>query len=293
MPIFSKLEKNGIIEEVKTNYPSKTEQGFQYNLEVFTGLRIIKKVFGDEWFQRASQDIGDTKMDPLQEPPIKYYLKMNEPKKIVQLLNFANFLRNLYGKCNLDEKIKEYTKKQNRASITTESFNKLHTELKIADYFLEKGFKVKFLKESKSKKTPDLKIISKDGDALIECKRKKDDGKILVDSIRESFSVAKEQLENSDLPGIIYIDIPIMKNFKVSSKRREFQLDDLFLLSKNVHYLVLGGEWQEISEPGRVHTETFMYSYENKIADPKLSPSIEDVVRDIVPPPQKLSLLDD
>ena len=90
MHIFSKLEKDEIIEEVKTNYPSKTEQGFQYNLEVFTGLRIIKKVFGDEWFQRASQDIGDTKMDPLQEPPIKYYLKMNEPKKIVQILNFAN-----------------------------------------------------------------------------------------------------------------------------------------------------------------------------------------------------------
>ena len=293
MPIFSKLEKDEIMKEVRTKYPSKTEQGFQYNLEVYTGLRIIQKVFGDDWYQRASQGIGDTGVDPLEEPPIKYYLKMKEPKKIVQLLNFANFLRNLNGKCNLDEKIKEYTKKQNRTSITTESFNKLHTELKIANYFVEKGFKVKFLGESKSQKTPDLKISFKGDDALVECKRKKDDGKILVDSIRESFSVANEQLENSDLPGIIYIDIPIVKNFKVSSKRREFQIDDLFLLSKTVHYLVLGGEWQEIGEPGIVHTETFMFSFENKTADPKLSPYIEDVVRDIFSPPQKLSLLDD
>ena len=45
--------------------------------------------------------------------------------------------------------------------------------------------------------------------------------------------------------------------------------------------------------PGRVRTRSYMYSFENKTSELKLSPSIEDMVRDIKPTPLKSSLLMD
>lgn len=218
---------------------------------------------------------------------------MNEPEKIVLLLSFADSLRNLYGRCNLEQKINEYVRKQRRAPITTESFNKLHTELKVASYFVEKGFEVEFLKEEKYKKTPDLKITANDGCAVIECKRKKDDDKIFVESIRNSILEANSQVDDSVIPAMIFVDIPISKDFQVKSKTREVSWDELYPQLKTVHYILISGEWQTMMAPGRIRTRTYMYSYENKMSDLKLSPSIEDVVRDIKPAPLKASLLID
>ncbi|MCH8916170.1 MAG: hypothetical protein IIA82_10080 [Thaumarchaeota archaeon] len=292
MSVFSESEKEAIVAEVRTKYQCKSDIEFKSYVEVIAGLRIINKILGREWYQRAAEGIEDFDDNSLQAHPIRYYLKMDEPKKIVRLLNFANFLRNLYGKCNLDEKIKEFTRKQKHAPITTESFNKLYTELKIASHFIENGFKVEFLKETKSKKTPDLKITANDGCALIECKRKKDDDEILVESLTNSILEANSQLEDSEIPAIIFVDIPISDDFQVKSKTREVSWDEIFLQLKTVHYVLVSGEWQAVI-PGRVRTRSYMYSFENKTSELKLSPSIEDMVRDIKPTPLKSSLLMD
>lgn len=292
MVVFTKSEKDAIIEEVKTKYPCNTDREFKQYVEVIAGLRIISKVLGNEWYKRAAEDIEESSEGSLKEHPIKYYLRMDDPKKIVQLLNFANCLRNLHGKCNLGMKIKEYTRIRKRTPITTERFNKLYTELKVASHFVEKGFGVEFLKESKSIKTPDLKISAKDGCALIECKRKKDDDKIFVESIRDSIIAANSQLVDSEIPGMIFVDIPITEEFKVQSKTREVSWDELYPQLKTVHYVLISGEWQSMV-PGRVRSRTYMYSFENKMSDLKLPASIEDVVRDIKPAPLKSSLLDD
>lgn len=291
MTVFSESEKEAILSEVRTKYQCKSNTEFKSYVEVIAALRIINKILGHEWYQRAGEGI-EVENNSLQDHPIKYYLKMDEPKKIIQLLNFANFLRNLYGKCNLDEKIKEYTRKQKRTKITTESFNKLYTELKIASHFVEKGFKVEFLKESKFKKTPDLKISASDGSALIECKRKKDDNKLFVESLTNSILDANSQLEHLEIPAMIFVDIPISDDFEVKSKTREVSWDEIFLQMKTVHYVLIAGEWQ-ITKPGRVRTTTYMNSFQNKTSDLKIPPSIEDVVRDIKPAPIKASLLMD
>lgn len=292
MAVFSESEKKAIIDEVRTKYQYKSETEFKSYVEIIAGLRIINKILGREWYQRAAEGIVGSEDNSLQDHPIRYYLKMDEPKKIVQLLNFASFLRDLHGKCNLDEKIKEYTRKQKRAPITTESFNKLYSELKIASHFVNKGFKVEFLKETKSKKTPDLKIIANDGCALIESKRKKDDGEIFVESLTNSILEANSQLEDYKIPAMIYVDIPISEDLKVKSKTREVSWDEVFPQLKTVHYVLIAGEWQSMV-PGRARTRTYMNSFENKISDLKLPPSIEDIVRDIKPAPLKRSLLMD
>lgn len=292
MPVFSESEKKAIKDEVRKKYQCRSETEFKQYVEVIAGLRIINKILGREWYQRAAEGIEESEESSLQDHPIKYYLKMDEPKKIVQLLTFASFLRDLYGKCNLDEKIKEYTRKQKRAPITTESFNKLHTELKIASHFVNKGFKVEFLKETKRKKTPDLKITANDGCALIECKRKKDDGEMFVESLTDSILAANSQLEGSKVPAMIFVDVPISDDLKVKSKTREVSWDEVFPQLKTVHYVLIAGEWQTMV-PGRAHATTYMNSFENKMSDLKLPPSIEDIVRDIKPSPLKPSLLMD
>ena len=292
MPVFSESEKKAIIDEVRIKYQCKSDTEFKSYVEIIAGLRIIEKILGREWCQRAADGIERSEKNSLQDHPIRYYLKMDEPKKIVQLLNFASFLRDLHGKCNLDEKIKEYTRKQKRTPITTESFNKLYSELKIASHFVNNGFKVEFLKETKSKKTPDLKITANDGYALIECKRKKDDDEIFVESLTNSILEANSQLEDYEIPAMIYVDIPMSEDLKVKSKTREVSWDEVFPQLKTVHYVLIAGEWQTMV-PGRVRTITYMNSFENKISDLKLPPSIEDIVRDIKPAPLKRSHLMD
>ena len=292
MAVLSESEKKEIINEVRTKYQYKSETEFKSYVEIIAGLRIINKILGKEWYQRATKEIVGSEENSLQNHPIKYYLKMDEPKKIVQLLNFASFLRDLYGKCNLDEKIKEYTRKQKRAPITTEAFNKLYSELKIASHFVNNGFQVEFLKETKSKKTPDLKITANDGCALIECKRKKDDDEIFVESLTNSILDANSQLEDSEIPAMIFVDIPISEDLKVKSKTREVSWDEVFPQLKTVHYVLIAGEWQTL-KPGRVRTLTYMNSFENKLSELKLPPSIEDIVRDIKPASSKRpSLMD-
>jgi len=185
--VFSESDKKDIINEVKTNYQYKSEVEFNEYVQVIAGLRIINKILGNEWYQKAKNDIvKNTNSDSSKKHPIAYLLKFNQPEKMVRLLNFANFLRNLYGKTNLEERILDYVRKEKRTSITTENFEKLYTELKVASYFSQRDLQVKFLKEEKSRKTPDLQVDAKDGSAAVECKRKKYQESFFIESVIDS-----------------------------------------------------------------------------------------------------------
>lgn len=292
--IFSESDKKDIINEVRTKYQYKSEVEFNEYVQVIAGLRIIDKILGNEWYQKAKNDIvNNTNSDSAKDHPIAYFLKFNQPEKMVRLLNFANMLRNLYGKTNLEEKIQNYVRKEKRASITTESFEKLYTELKVASYFSQRGLQVKFLKEVKSSKTPDIQVDAKDGLAVVECKRKKYQGSFFIESVIDSILDANTQLTDSKIPGIIYVDIPITPSGpKVDTKFKDTKLESIYPQLKTVHYIMIAGEWSIIAEPGRAYTKSHMFTFENKMSDLKLSPTIEDLMRDITHPPPR-SLLED
>lgn len=292
MPIFSQKEKENVLQEVQIKYDCSSGTQFKMYVEVIAGLKIINKVLGNDWYNKAESQINRSDLESLQEHPIKHYLRFDKPENMVQLLQFASCLRDLYDTTNLEQKVKEFTRKRKKSPITTESFDKFHTEIKVGSVFVRRGLSIEFLKETKNKKTPDLKISGKDGNALLECKRKTVGGEFKVDSLLTSIATANKQLETSNLPGIIYIDIPLTSGIKIGSKFREVSFDEIYPELKTVHYIVISGEWQEVI-PGRARTTTYMNSFENKTSEFKLPPSIEDIVRDIHPPPIKPSLLDD
>lgn len=291
MPIFSQQEKKSIVNEVRTKYNATSDIQFKMYIEIIAGLRIINKVLGNEWYMKAESQIRDSNFNSVEEHPISHYLKLDKPENMVQLMHFASCLRDLYDTTNLAQKVNEFTKKRKNAPITIEDFDKFHTEIKVASVFVRKGLSVSFVKEIKNKKTPDLKVSGKDGEASVECKRKTVDNKFSVDSLRASFTTANKQLESSKLPGIIYIDIPIKSNIKIESKFRELSFNEIFPEILATHFIVIAGEWQQVI-PGRARTITYMFSYENKMSELKLPPSVLDIVCDIHPPPIKPSLLE-
>ncbi|MDE2588083.1 MAG: hypothetical protein KGL95_00230, partial [Patescibacteria group bacterium] len=219
-----------------------------------------------------------------------------QPEKMIKLLNFANLLRNLYGKSNVEEKIQDYVRKEKRSTVTTEKFNKVYTELKAANYFLDKGFRIQFLKERNDKKTPDFQVFAKDGSALVECKRKKEQKELLIEGILDSARDANKQLKNSEIPGIIFIDIPLRPSEpKIIKKIEATSLGDVFPELETVHYILISFEWTEkqyhktIPNLGRAYTKSHMFPYQNKMSDLKLSASLESVMLDItISPPRSL-----
>lgn len=285
--ILSDSEKQDVINEVTNKYPCRSEVEFKMYLEVIAGLRIINKILGDEWYQKARNEITQDN-NSSKKHPIANYLRLDQPEKMVRLLNFANFLRNLYGVSNVVEKIQDYVRKEKHTTITTETFNKIYTELKVANYFADKGFGIHFIKEQKEQKTPDFRVDARDGSALVECKRKKEQNELIIESIIDSVLDANEQLDDSEIVGIIYIDIPFQPSKpKVIKKFESTNLEDTFRYLNTVHYVLIGGEnpiklrHKTIPNLGRAATQTYMYSFQNKMSDLKLSPSLESAVTDI------------
>jgi len=294
MGVFSESEKKDVLKEVTTKYQYNSQVEFNEYVQVIAGLRIINKILGNEWYQKAKDDmVNDTNSNNTEEHPIADLLRFNQPEKLVRLLNFANFLRNLYGKTNLEEKIQNYVRKEKRVSITTERFEKLYTELKVANYFSQRDLQVKFIKEDKSSKTPDIQVDAPDGSAVVECKRKKFQESFHIESVIDSILDANTQLISSKIPGIIYVDIPITTaGPKVDTKFKDTKLELIYPQLKTVHYIMIAGDWSLVPKPGYAYTKSHMFTYENKMSDLKLSPFIEDLMRDITHPPPR-SLLED
>lgn len=296
--ILSESEKQDIIKEVINKYPNSSEVQFKMYVEVIAGLRIINKILGDEWYQKAKNEILQ-ETDTSKKHPISNYLRLDQPEKLVRLLNFANFLRNLYNVSNVVEKIQDYVRKEKRTTITTETFNKVFTELKAANYFADKGFRINFIKEERGKKTSDFRVDAKDGSALVECKRKKEQEKLIIESILDSILDANEQLTKSEIPGIIFIDIPFGEvKPEIIKKIEAVKLEDVYPQLKTVHYVLISGEMavkqyhKTIPNLGRAYVHSYMFPYQNKMSEFRLSPSLESVLLDITISRPKPLLLD-
>ena len=286
--IFSESEKLNILNEARKNQP-RSETQLRMYCEVIAGLRIINRFLGDNWYQKAKREILDGTFNNKKEHPVANYLRFDKPEKMIKLLSFANYIRNLHGVSNVEEKIEDYVKRERHTTITTEKFDKIYTELKAANYFTDKDFRVNFIKEQRDRKTPDFQVFAKDGSALVECKRKKEQEKLIIDNILETVLDANEQLENAEIAGIIFVDIPFGDEVKpeIIKKVEATKLEDVFPHLDTVHYVIIGGEGvvkakhRTIPNLVRVATEGHWFSYENKMSDLKLPPSLESSVRDI------------
>ena len=279
--ILNNQDKDDFISFLNMQNISSSNRNYKSYCEVLAAQRIIQKIFGEKWCEKINKNLEDSSCNDLQLHPLDFYLTEKNPMKMMHLCHFGSILKSLYGKSNLEDKIQEFVKKQKYSAANTFSFNSLYTELKVANYFLKRGLNVTFLIEKKNK-TPDLLIHSNDGSAYVECKRKNFDEKLLVDNITRSVEEASSQLEGKELPGVVYVDTPLSKSIKVISKFREFSFNELFLTFENIHYVVLG--FQLDQKIGSMYgTQSFLYSYQNKTSEKKLSPSIEDLMKDIYP----------
>ncbi len=95
MPIFSSEEKENVINEVRTKYNTTSDVQFKMYVEIIAGLRIINKVLGRDWYQKAESQIKSSDLESVEEHPINHYLRLDKPEKMVQLMHFASCLRDL------------------------------------------------------------------------------------------------------------------------------------------------------------------------------------------------------
>lgn len=304
MKIFSEQEKNSIINEIQTKYQNQDQMDFENKVEILASLRIMDKFLGNEWYRKSgkwqtarkfTKILGLKERGTLETSrphPITKYLGTGQPDDVGRLVNFANFLRNLYGRSNVQEKLRDYVKKEKRAEIQTTPFDKMYFELKSASYYAQKNFRIEFIKERKRIRTPDLKIMGKDGHAYLECKRKEEQKEYSIKGIINSIRSAYDQLREQDSAGIITVELPMGKNFpriELSSLTEQIHL--IFPELPMVSYVIILGEgiWKEGE---KVHFTTKSRSVHNPHSIKSLPPSIEEVTKFMKSANQK-SLLED
>ena len=184
MSILNDEEKRAILWEASVLAEGETREVKRLVEEIRASLYIIEKLLGKEWcckaknFMDVPNWVADSNfkdynylLEQRKRPPLTALLKGEQPEGYFRIIEFAGFLRDLWGKSNIDEKIKEYEKQERRGALSFDHFNRLFFELKVAAYCKRKGLEVNFIPKQKYP-TPDLKISSPRGTSYIECKRK-------------------------------------------------------------------------------------------------------------------------
>ena len=299
LKIFSEQEKNAIINKIKemqTKNPNQDQKDFENKVEILAALRIMNKLLGEEWYRKAGNWPTDKEQGTLETSrphPTSKYLGTGQPDDVGRLVNFANFLRNLYGRSNVQEKLRDYVKKEKRTEIQTTPFDKMYFELKSANYYAKKNFRIEFIKERKGIRTPEFKIMGKDGHAYLECKRKEEQKEYSIKGIiNNSIRDAYEQLRKQDSAGIISVELPMGKNFhRIELPSLIEQIHLIFPELPMVSYVIILGEgiWKEGE---KVYVTTISRSIHNPHSIKSLPPSIEKVTKFMKSANQK-SLLED
>lgn len=209
--ILSEWDKKYVKELADILLEDKKDWKKRENLEeLWAAIYIIEKILGSEWYRRSVSEISEGKQyeEDIEnfQTPISFYLGKKTPEFYMRIIQFASFLTILIDKSNVEDKIRDYTKRERRAEVTRNIFDGLFFELKTATYFADKGFTVEFVKEKQHVRTPDLKVSSPLNNTLaIECKRKRTEGfelKKILDSVYE----ASHQLEESHNDGIVAVE---------------------------------------------------------------------------------------
>ncbi|MDE1843946.1 MAG: hypothetical protein KGI10_01300 [Thaumarchaeota archaeon] len=214
MKLFSDPEKSQIQQDALRVAGKPDDPRHNHNVqELLMALQIILHVLGKEWYERAGKEMNASfdvqTLSRNNQSPISYYLGSGDPSKFIRLIAFAVFLKNLLGKTNIQTKLRAYAKENRKKDqvIPIDKFDSTYFELKVANYFLNGGFRVEFIKELRNEQTPDLRITSSSGSTLVECKKKRSKNSYSVSNITDTIHVANNQLESFNATGIIAIEI--------------------------------------------------------------------------------------
>lgn len=182
--------------------------------EILGAMTIIENALGREWcLASTNKQFRENKrrlFDSGKDHPLSKLLGAKEMESwhISQIIGFAACLENLSDIEGFKEKIKKYVGKKPSTEITFHDFESLFFELRVANSYKNSGLEVDLLKEN-NVPTPDLRIQSNNGSALLECKKKRYDNYSLssvLDTIRKTND---EQLEPRGESGIIAVDLSL------------------------------------------------------------------------------------
>jgi hypothetical protein len=143
-------------------------------IELQAALRIIEKLLGADWYNKACENnskLGQDRVGPIAA------LLMDRPFGKDKIIHFAEFMRVLWGNnTNIENKIDNYmAAREKNGDISLAHFNRLAFELQVASLFKNLGIDVYFLPQQKGKnmkKLPEFKLSSLQGTTYVECKKK-------------------------------------------------------------------------------------------------------------------------
>lgn len=211
MSLISDEEKASIKEFCKKAEDKKSAENMK---ELSAAMTIIENVLGRKWCiastNKKYRETTSRLFDPKKKHPFSQILGREhwDPKIFSKLILFAHYITDLYDGEDFKEKITKYVRNESRSEVTYYAFESLFFELKVASLYHRSGMQVEFLRES-IVPTPDLKIISKNGSAFLECKKKRYQT-YSISSILDTIKKANdEQLEPRQESGIIAIDLSL------------------------------------------------------------------------------------
>lgn len=218
MDILTKSQKEEAV-RISREIAKNDEKKF-FNLKnLFGALQILENTLGIEWCRRMFTD-SKNKSNNLS---VREIVLSGDPKDWVNLIHFAECVKDLWNSdTNIKEKLIEYSQTSSKPNtiVDEDKFSSTLFELTVAHLFSSKGFKIKFIKEYKKRKTPEMKIISSTGTIVfLECKRKKFQEEYKKEDLLDPISKADKQFESLNEMGILFLLIPFS-----TSKIREQNL---------------------------------------------------------------------
>jgi len=245
--ILSEWDKKYVKELADNLLEDKKDWKKRENLEeLWAAIYIIEKILGSEWYRRSVREIREGKQNEEDvdnfQTPISFYLGKKTAEFYMRIVQFASFLTILIDKSNVEEKIRDYSRREKRAEVTRNIFDGLFFELKTATYFADKDFIVEFVKEKPNVRTPDLKVSSPLNNSLaIECKRKRTEG-FELNKILDSVYEASQQLEESHNEGIVAVEFLHTNDTRLDFEQIQEQIKSEFQRNSKLLGVWLIGE---------------------------------------------------
>lgn len=294
--LFGEEGRKAIKNWVKKHDPDEHDDK---RIENFTELAAAKSIImnflGDKWWFVAVKELLEKRKVETSSQnlsAISYYLD-RKPEKSIRIVHFAALIKELVGKSNVLQKLKHYSKQGIRKKISKDLFDSTFFELKMAAYYSSKKFLVEFIKESNRKPLPDFKVISKNGYAYVECKKKRTQKQYSISGFLDSINAAYKQLESVNDIGIIAVEIFLENENKTNLQTIFDKIQTHITKLPLVQFVIIVGEYI-IKENEKVFVFTKTRTIENPYCKREIPKPILEATLKFEPPKKRLgSLLDD
>lgn len=268
-------EAREIIEENK----KISDVGKRFNLnELEISLLIIREFLGSESYckvlkKHQSKPVEDEKYQKIVKSdeihPLSKNLWSGSPEDYIRVINLGRFLFDLWKKDDsnkLSNKVDELKKCD---------FPKTYFELKTACYFERKGLKIEFISREKGRKTPDFRIISKEGVCAVECKKQDPVRSFdLENHMTKAASQLKEYYEYNGDSGIIFIEL---NDIPPNPESIQEQIDTYLEGKEWVNCVVITVE-KYVKEGEFVELKTKAHKFKNSYSECDLPSKIREFV---------------